>query len=181
MKRSIICLAVLFFYIHASAQPAILDTIISRYRQFLIITDTSHSIIQSYPSVNDDGRWDDIDYADDQPAGWKIATHLERVRQMALTWGNKKSANYHSDKLLKNISLALSDWVEHRYKSKNWWHNEIGVPQFMRDIIILMQANLDNKLLAACLQVMSQLKVQGTGANLVWTARPGTALWGFDQ
>src|SRR5690606_38592853 len=82
---------------------------------------------------------------------------------------------YHNQDLFKKINTALDHWLQKRYQSSNWWHNQIGVPQYMRDIIILLHNDLDPDRLKKSLEVMAQLQVHDnyTGGNLVWCADLG--------
>src|SRR5690606_5693744 len=56
----------------------------------------------------------------------------------------------------------------------NWWHNKIGVPRYMRDILALLHDTLQPQQLAGALAVMAQNDApsyrKSTGANLVWCA-----------
>jgi chondroitin AC lyase len=149
------------------------DTILNRYKTFLFLTDTSLSNFRNIPPVNDKGMWDDINYKDNQPGQWQAADHLRRIRSLAMAWSKENSPVYHSGKVKKAISLALGHWNQYRYKKRNWWFNEIGIPQIMRDIIVLMKDSLSKEQLGQSLDVLEQYKLAGTGANLVWSADLG--------
>ncbi|HEY0669916.1 MAG TPA: polysaccharide lyase family 8 super-sandwich domain-containing protein, partial [Sphingobacteriaceae bacterium] len=90
-------------------------------------------------------------------------------------WSNPKSVFYHNEIIWKAIDGSLNHWLEKKYKNPNWWHNEIGVPQYMRDIIVLLKGNLSATTLAEAMKVLAQLRVQesGAGANLTWSADLG--------
>lgn len=172
-KKLLCCFGLLFILVYGNAQNRETDVFLKRYKDFLFMTDSSFGSIKNIPPINKEGRWSDIDYTDDQPGGWQLGTHMRRIKTMALGWSAEKASDYHSTEILQTISLALNDWFKHRYKSKNWWHNEIGIPQLMRDIIILMRDSLDKQQVEQCLQILRQHKVKGTGANLVWSADLG--------
>jgi chondroitin AC lyase len=173
-KIPVILLFQLFFFCAAQAQ---MDTILNRYRQYLFITNVPNEkeVINRVETLNPQGQWPDIDYNDKEPAKWKVSQHLKRLRDMAIVWANPKSLHFQDKLILKKINLALDHWLTHRYQSSNWWHNEIGVPQFMRDIIILLQKNLNPRRLKQSLEVMAQLRVHDdyTGGNLIWCADLG--------
>ena len=175
MKRKLLgCIGLLFIVMNGFAQSAQeTNVLLNRYKDFLFLTDTSFGSLNNIPPVDKAGRWNDIDYSNNEVGTWGVATHLRRVKTLAFGWAAKNTPGYHSIVVKNNISLALNDWFSHRYKSKNWWHNEIGVPQLMRDIIILMKDSLDREQLDQCLQILGQYKLNGTGANLVWSADLG--------
>ena len=157
-------------YNQAEAQK---DTIINRYREYLFRSEAVGNIEQWATSLNENHQWADINYEDVEPSNWKVSKHLLRVRALSLAWANPRSSYYHNEALWKTISQALDLWLEKRYKSSNWWHNEIGVPQFMRDIIILTGDVMTPDQYKQALEVLAQHKVRGTGGNLVWTADLG--------
>ena len=156
-----------------------IDTILNRYKHFLYLTDTSYPSPGELPTINTDGKWPDIAYNDDQQGVWQVSRHLQRVRDLAMSWSKEGTTNYHSPHIKQTISLALDDWFRHRYKSKNWWHNEIGVPQIMRDILVLMGDGLTPDERKKSIEILGQYKLDGTGANLVWSADLGLHFGAF--
>ena len=175
MLRNLFLLTVFLFVIsgNSSAQP---DTILTRYRYFLVKSvEHEAGVAQLAASLNAKGQWDDIDYLDTEKANWKTQAHLKRVRDMALAWANPQSTLFHDKNTWKAIDLSLNHWLEVRYKNSNWWHNEIGIPQVMRDIIILLREKLSARQLKGTMEVLAQHRVQykATGANLTWSADLG--------
>jgi chondroitin AC lyase len=165
----------------AAAKPSMgqgqVDTILNRYCRYLYQTEHPRStdIDHWVRTISSEGRWPDINYTDEHRANWQLWTHLKRLDQLSVAWRNPASSFYHDGKAWKAINLALDDWLRHRYQNPNWWHNQIGVPQCMRDIIILLRDTLSAKQLKGALAVMAQLHVQksGAGANLIWSADLG--------
>lgn len=175
MKRLIVAFVCLLFAI-TQKSFAQADTILNRYRQYLLQSDeVTSDIKQLAASLNANGQWNDLNYKDTEPANWQLLIHLKRVRDMALAWVNPKSAFYGQEAIRKSIDAALNHWLKVRYKSSNWWHNEIGVPQQMRDIIILLQTKLSSIQLKGALEVLSQYHIYNNtvGANLTWSADLG--------
>ena len=43
---------------------------------------------------------------------------------------------YRNEELKTAIDSVLNDWAENRYKSVNWWFNEIDVPQNLSQILL---------------------------------------------
>lgn len=172
-KAGFIVSFVLFLLSSANAQN---DTILNRYKQHLLQSiEPEGDIMKIAVSVGSAYQWDDINYQDKEKANWKLLTHLKRVRDMALVWNNPESPFYHSEILWKAINGSLTHWLERKYKNPNWWHNEIGVPQYMRDIIVLVRSDLSADALSGAMKVLAQLRIQksGSGANLTWSADLG--------
>lgn len=170
-----IWLSITFLFLSAAAfaqteQDATM--LLQRYRH-LLLADTSFSSAKRIAETDAAGMWSDIDYADNQPGVWMVGEHLRRVKVLAQNWAIPGSAMYHDQALKNRVSLALDHWLKVRYKNKNWWHNEIGIPQLMRDIIVLMDQDLSVDQQQQAMQVLGQYKIYGTGANLVWSADLG--------
>ncbi|RZL34817.1 MAG: chondroitin AC lyase [Pedobacter sp.] len=147
------------------------DTILHRHRELILAGNentTPYEILEKFDQRT--GKWRDLNYNDKSMAGWSPITHLNRMFELSLAYANPKSANYKDQKLLKTINLALEDWSKNGYQSKNWWYNEIGVPLAMLNSISLLKDewNLDQKLKS--LKIIEQYKINGTGANLTWSA-----------
>lgn len=176
MRKYFLCLLALVLCSHAfaSLQP---DTILNRYTEYLFRTSTipEDKVAAWMHALTTTGQWPDIQYNDNELAGWKVSHHLLRIREMSLAWRYPGSQWYGNRKLWQQINSALDHWTQHRYKSANWWHNEIGVPRYMRDITILLRHHLEPQRLQQALEVMAQLRVQDNyvGGNLVWCADLG--------
>jgi chondroitin AC lyase len=152
------------------------EKVLERYRQFLIKNSEPLRGVDSLLALyNGQGQWRDIDYQDQERADWQLWPHLIRIRDLALEWNNPASKHFHQEELRQVIHGGLDHWLQNRYKNPNWWHNEIGIPQTMRDLIVLMREDLSPAQLKGALEVMAQLRVQekATGANLTWSADLG--------
>jgi chondroitin AC lyase len=148
------------------------DAILNRYKKWIQAL-KQPAPLEKYIATYDPVRqWSDIDYTDLQPAGWKVALHLQRVRDLALAWTDPSSKYFHNAAAWKVITGGLDHWLQKRYKSSNWWHNMIGVPQMMRDIVILLRDVLPQETTFQALEVVAQFGKwhHHTGANLVWSA-----------
>src|SRR6476661_2815172 len=144
------------------------DTILGRYKQYMFAaTTTPANIAALAASLNSAGQWSDINYQDASPGKWKPLIHIKRVRDLAFAWAAPQSPYYHKEAILQSAELALGLWLEKRYICPNWWHNEIGVPQQMRDIIILLDSALSPAQRKAALEVLAQYRIHDntTGAN----------------
>lgn len=150
-----------------------LDTILVRSERYLRQTTPLEDVGELLKDLHAHEGWSDIDYDDQQPSGWDASAHLQRLRMMALAWTDTRSP-YHQSPSLKNaIDATLGHWLQKRFRNPNWWHNEIGVPRLMQDIIVLLRKDLTSDQFKQSMEVLGQHKVRGTGANLVWSADLG--------
>lgn len=129
------------------------------------------SILDHYDK--DKGRWTNIDYTDVQRAGWRLSEHLNNVLSLSIEYVDTKSKYGKSQQLKSVIDGALQLWVERKFKNSNWWHNEIGIPMIMRDIVTVLKDDLTQAELESYLSIIGQHVVKGTGANLTWSADIG--------
>ncbi|ATC65425.1 chondroitin AC lyase [Nibricoccus aquaticus] len=122
--------------------------------------------------IRQDGSWSDIDYSSTAGGAWPVVDHLRRIRVLARETADPKSALHRSASAERALFSALDHWTEKRYQNPNWWQNQIGVPQVMRDIIVLLGARLAGDKRENAMAVLKQFKVMeaGVGANTVWSA-----------
>lgn len=175
MKRTVFVIVTLLLFNCNSFGQA--DTILSRYKQYLFATLTIQKDADKLAaSLNKNGQWNDINYQDNEKAGWKPLIHLNRLRDLTFAYAKPQSKFYHQLKILQAAKSALNHWLQTRYKCPNWWHNEIGVPQQIRDVIILLQKDLSANELQGALEILAQYQIHdnSTGANLTWSADLGT-------
>jgi chondroitin AC lyase len=148
--------------------------VVERYREFELRSPLlDEEKLKGYiATLGADGRWPDIDYSDVQPGGWKTAEHLTRIRALSQALVNPQSPLHDDAKAEDAVFRALGHWIEKRYHNPNWWHNDIGVPQMMRDIVVLLGPRLQGARRDGALQVYHQYgKARpGDGANTMWMA-----------
>jgi chondroitin AC lyase len=114
-----------------------------------------------------DGSWPDQDYADRDRLHWKAGEHLPRL--LAITRAYYSPAGRLSKKsdVLNRIDTSLRFWLTKDPKNDNWWHNEIGVPQQIGQILILLGNDTTADLRGAGIELMKRAKwTKQTGANL---------------
>lgn len=103
------------------------------------------------------GLWDSMNKSDNRTSLWNdrasktesshITNSYQRLKDMALSYSIKGSTLYGNQTLKEDIVSGL-DWLyAHRYNENkshygNWWDWEIGTPQAMNDIVVLMYNDL---------------------------------------
>lgn len=152
-----------------------IDTILNRHKTFLlkeeIDEDSIKKILNDFNKTQQ--RWNNIKYGDAQKAEWKVPDHLKNIKTLALCWSNPLSDWYRNSNVYDIIIGGLDNWAQNKYQNPNWWHNEIGIPQLMRDILVLMKDDLPQERLNNYLPILKQYRIAGSGANLVWSADLG--------
>ncbi len=162
-----------FMYVKGIAQNTI-DSIILRHQRFVLSTNSlkpTSSILKTFDGSTQ--RWTDLDYNDLNVNDWQPISHLNRINTLAVAWANPLSPNYHKASLLKIINAALANWYANKYQSKNWWYNEIGVPQTLLTAMVLLKDQWNDEQFKNALGILAQYRINGTGANLAWSAGIG--------
>ncbi len=149
-----------------------------------------------------DGRtyyYPDIDYSNTDRSLWPVSHHLMRLECLLL---DDKENRLHNDALWREkIIGAVEFWTSNDFKNPNWWQNQIGVPQVLVNIALMLEKYLGEKEISAIKRVirrgtfhahegiskLPELIGYGkwntadnwTGANLIWGAATTVkyALW----
>lgn len=130
-------------------------------------------VVEQANRLNADGSWSDIDYFSQIKTAWPARDHLRRIIDMLRIVRTGELEQAEADRLQQKAFAAIDYWTYHQFQSLNWFHNEIGVPQEMRDIAVLLGSELKGQRREGVLQVIHQHKIRATGANLVWSAELG--------
>ncbi|MFE5322068.1 polysaccharide lyase family 8 super-sandwich domain-containing protein [Paenibacillus sp. NPDC056579] len=138
------------------------------------------------------GRWDTMDKSPGRTYLWsdlisttnsaEISTAYGALRTMAQAYSIQGSSLYHNESLRNDIIGGL-DWMyDNRYNERkteygNWWDWEIGTPQILNDILVLMYDELTPEQIAKYIKPIDRFVptpktrtingVQETGANLL--------------
>ncbi len=122
-------------------------------------------------ALRPDGSWPDIDYANKEPGSWLTQRHLSRLQAMAAAYSKPDHPLAGNAELRTAILRALEHWTENDYVNPNWWYPQIGVPQTMAPILILMGPAVPPELKTQTIQrVLGRSKMGMTGQNKVWLA-----------
>lgn len=149
-------------------------------------------IADSVTNTNATGLWDTLNKSANRTLAWndlasttdsaQVTTAYSRLRTMALAYSLKGSSLFHNEALKSDI-LSTLDWLNaNRYNESkteygNWWDWEIGAPQIMNDILVLMYEYLTPTQLTKHMKALDRFvpdpkkrtlnNVVETGANLL--------------
>lgn len=125
--------------------------------------------LESAESLQADGSWPDIDYADEERSRWAAGNHLGRLRTMAAVCHGDAGAAALNEDLLAATRRALDFWLEKDLRNPNWWWNQIGVQLSLGPALILLGDMATPEQRAAGVEVMNRSAwTRWTGQNLVW-------------
>ena len=89
-----------------------------------------------------DGSWVDVNYKDQTRGVWAAATHLTRLQSMAVAVRSPLSPSVNSSSVLSSVNTGLVFWLQGHFTNPNWYWNEIGVPQHLADIFLLLEGRV---------------------------------------
>lgn len=122
-------------------------------------------------ALRPDGSWPDIDYANKETGAWLTARHLNRLQAMAEAYNRPGHPLAGNAELRAAILKSLGHWTRNDFVNPNWWYNQIGVPETMAPILILMGDTVPADLREQTVQrVLGRSKMGMTGQNKVWLA-----------
>lgn len=127
-------------------------------------------VAQESRTLDADGSWADIAYADPNRAKWQANEHLARLLRMAKAYHMPGQPLQNDPALKTHILRALSFWLNHDFRNPNWWWNQIGVPQQLGEILLLMRADITPAQRLKGDAILQRSTLTGAGANLVWMA-----------
>ncbi|KAA6328812.1 Chondroitinase-AC [termite gut metagenome] len=112
-----------------------------------------------------DGTWPGIDYVDTTRTAFQHARHLSNLVQMSRAY-KKKGFSLAGKKELKNaIYLSLNYWLKHDFICENWWNNEIGTPDNLTAVLLMMDKDLTKE------QIEKTSVITGRSHINAWGAR----------
>ncbi|WP_262249715.1 polysaccharide lyase family 8 super-sandwich domain-containing protein [Parapedobacter soli] len=150
------------------AQPAEDDfgVIRSRLTETLLnSTVNAEEVTRIMTTMASDGTWPAINYRDTSRTGFEHHVHLANLLTMAKAYRQAGSPYTDNAQLLKVFKTALHHWLLKDYRCENWWWNEIGTPDAMADILLLMGGELDDDELAQGLAIAARSNFDTFGAR----------------
>lgn len=103
-----------------------------------------------------DGAWADINYADQTPGNWATSGHLSRVLSLAQAWRGCDPSTLARMELRNKLMTALDYWLERDFNNPNWWHNQIGVPRSVGEIMLLLEKETTPRQVAQAVPILDR-------------------------
>ncbi|MFV0594018.1 MAG: polysaccharide lyase family 8 super-sandwich domain-containing protein [Draconibacterium sp.] len=116
-------------------------------------------------SLQPDGTWPGINYADVSREGFQHARHSANMVTLARAYANKASKYYQKKEVKLAIEKALKNWVDHDYFCDNWWHNQIGTPNNLVTLMLLVGDELPNDLVEKAQPIIGRANLSASGAR----------------
>ncbi len=137
---------------------------------YLILDMDDGKIAKDIKTQNLDGSWEGINYSSQSRGYWEPRLHLTRLERIARAFAHKDSTYYRSKEALDCIVRGLNFWASRDPQSPNWWHQSIGTPSIICNILILLNDSMTAELLENLKPVLLRSSPGMTGQNKVWLA-----------
>lgn len=116
-------------------------------------------------SIRPDGTWPGIDYVDVSNTGFQHSQHLGNMVELSRAL-KKKGSELKGDKHLKAVIYsALDYWLANDFICQNWWHNQIGTPNALVTVLLIMDTDLTKAQIAKTLPMIGRAHLTASGAR----------------
>ncbi len=119
-------------------------------------------------TLDKNGAWPGIEYSSKQRGRWPVIDHLENLQILCKAYLKNDSSFYHDKMVLTKINLALDYWLKYNFVSPNWWYPQIGIPQALAPILLVMEDELSNDQIEKGVKLLNRSKIGMGGQNKVW-------------
>jgi chondroitin AC lyase len=116
-------------------------------------------------TIRDDGTWPGIDYKDVSRTGFEHRVHSENLVLLARAYKKQKSRFYQDDVAKTALELALRNWVDNDYFCDNWWHNQIGTPNHLVSVMLIIGDELPSDLVQKAQPIIGRAHLDASGAR----------------
>ncbi|SMO73313.1 polysaccharide lyase family 8 super-sandwich domain-containing protein [Fodinibius sediminis] len=172
-----LCLLLLVFLLPGAACHAAesgsdtvsdLELLRNRFVKELLEPDVnSDHIRELLETVEPAGFWPDINYEDTSRTAFEHSRHLSNMLALGRAYRKKESPYYKEPEVKKAVHSTLDFWLKHDFICENWWWNQIGTPERIGDLLLIMDDELTAEQQAKAAPIVGR-------ANLdAWGARPG--------
>ena len=167
MNRCFFILMLLFLLIGKDSQAAN-DVEILRQRfigELMEPTVDKTLVKQLISTIREDGTWPGINYKDVSSTGFQHRQHLSNLVELSRAY-KKNGSNYKGDKKLKKVIYsALDYWLANDFICENWWWNQIGTPNLLVSLLLIMDNDLTKEQITKTLPMVGRANLNATGAR----------------
>ena len=122
-------------------------------------------VVSLLETINEDGTWPGINYNDVSREGFEHRYHYENMLTLAKAFKSKTSKFYKNKKVKETIELAIKNWVDHDFICDNWWYNQIGTPNSLVSLMLLVGDELDQEIVRKAQPIIGRAHSEAPGAR----------------
>lgn len=148
-------------------KDADIEKLRKRFAMQLLGTPVSDGRIKTLlETLQPDGSWPGIDYVDTTRTAFQHERHLSNMLALSVAYKKKGSPYKGSKQVKKAVHQALAFWLKNDFICENWWWNQIGTPNTMVSMLLILDRDLSPE------ESERMLKIAGRGNMNASGARP---------
>jgi chondroitin AC lyase len=152
----------------AQAAESDLEILKERFTDELLEPSVDEQEVQNLIStIREDGTWPGINYEDTSRTAFEHSIHLDNMVNLGRAYKKPGSSFKGNSDLKQVIWKALDFWIEHDFICENWWWNQIGTPERIGNLLLIMDEDLTDE------QKEKTDPIVGRANLDAWGARPG--------
>jgi chondroitin AC lyase len=122
-------------------------------------------------TIDTNGTWADVNYTSNNHVKWGSFKHVQRVLSMVRSFHCMSCEALHADAAtLEKVHRGLNWWLNQNPTPPQWWWRDIGLPNAIGGVMILLGANAtaDELSKADAMMLGAGVPTHGTGENVLW-------------
>jgi chondroitin AC lyase len=170
MKKMIFLSAFLFCFFLVPVKPAVankdIEIIRKRVLSEMMEPMVNDATIQSLvDSIRADGTWPGINYVDVSNTGFQHSDHLSNMVELCRAY-KKAGSKFKGSKTLKKVIYSSLDyWDRNDFICQNWWWNQIGTPDQLIRVLLIMDTDLTKEQIDKTLPMVGRANLSASGAR----------------
>ena len=116
-------------------------------------------------TLQPDGRWPGIDYVDTTCTAFQHERHLSNMLALSIAYKKKGSPYKGNKQVRKAVHQALAFWLENDFICENWWWNQIGTPNTMVSMLLILDRDLSQEESDRMLKIAERGNMNASGAR----------------
>lgn len=116
-------------------------------------------------TLQPDGRWPGIDYVDTTRTAFQHERHLSNMLALSIAYKKKGSPYKGNKQVRKTVHQALAFWLENDFICENWWWNQIGTPNTMVSMLLILDRDLSQEESDRMLKIAERGNMNASGAR----------------
>ncbi|MEM7366946.1 MAG: polysaccharide lyase family 8 super-sandwich domain-containing protein [Bacteroidota bacterium] len=116
-------------------------------------------------TIREDGTWPGINYQDVSRTAFEHRYHYGHMFSLARAYRSPSSAYHNKRQVKQSIAKALKHWAEKDYVADNWWYNQIGTPNALVSVMLLVGDELDKQLVLHIQPMIRRAHIDAPGAR----------------
>lgn len=116
-------------------------------------------------TLQPDGTWPGIDYVDTTRTAFQHERHLGNMLALSVAYKKDGSLYKGNKQVRKAIHQSLAFWLANDFICENWWWNQIGTPNTMVSMLLILDKDLSSDESDRMLKIADRGNINASGAR----------------